>query len=107
MTLLDDGWSAEQAQALLDKLNLNEGIPDWKPEHLERFQKWCSVEDRDKNTIDSQIEFIAHDLCNSYETIGLALKLARTLEEAKAAVEPYVSSLREESDWPQTYQRRI
>jgi hypothetical protein len=29
----------------------------------------------------------------------MALKLARTLEEAKAAVERYVSLLREESDW--------
>ena len=104
--LLDEGWSAEQAQAVLDKLMLREGIPDWKPQHLKRFQEWCVAEGKDKNAIDSQLEFVAYDLCNEHETIGMALKLARTVEEAKAAVDPYVKMLSEESDWYRQPSRR-
>ena len=106
MALLDNGWSAEQAQALLDKLMLKEGIPDWKPEHLKRFEDWCAAEGKEKNAIDSQLEFIAHDLCNEHETIGLALKLARTIGDAKTAVAPYVNLLRGESEWSRKPSRR-
>ena len=104
--LLDEGWSAEQAQAILDKLMLREGIPDWKPQHLQRFHDWCAAEGKSKNAMDSQLKFVACDLCNEHETIGTALKLARTLDEAKAAVDPYVSMLREENDWYRQSSRR-
>lgn len=108
MTLLDEGWTAEQAQALLDRLMLNQGLPDWKPQYLKRFEDWCAAEGKDENAIDSQLEFVAYDLCNEHETIGMALKLARTFDEAKAAVDPYVSMLRAESEWyRQPYRRRI
>jgi hypothetical protein len=106
MTLLDEGWSPEQAQALLDTLMLRDGIPNWKPDHLERFQKWCAAHGIDKNTVDGQLEFIAYDLCHTYETIGIELKLAKTFEEAKAAVQPYAASLREE-DRLNMYRRRV
>ena len=106
MALLDEGWSTEQAKALLDALMLREGIPDWKPQHLARFQRWCVAKGRDKNQIESQIEFVAEDLCDSHEAIGMALKLSRTVEEAKAAVEPYVNLLREESEWYRRPSRR-
>jgi hypothetical protein len=46
--------------------------------------------------VDSQLEFVAYDLCNEHQTIGMSLKLAGTLEEAKAAVVPYVRMLSED-----------
>ena len=104
--LLDEGWSTEQAQAILDKLILSDGIPDWKPQHLQRFKEWCTAQEKDKNSTDSQLEFVAYDLCNENQTIGVALKLARTLEEAKAALVPYVKMLAEESNWYQQPSRR-
>jgi len=104
--LLDEGWSPEQAQAVLDKLMLREGIPDWKPQHLKRFEEWCAAEGKEKNAVDSQLEFVAYDLCNEHQTIGMSLKLARTLEEAKAAVVPYVRRLSKESDWSREPSRR-
>ena len=105
--LLDEGWSAEQAQAILDKLMLREGIPDWKPQYLKRFEEWCAAEGKKKNAVDSQLEFVGYDLCNDHQTIGMSLKLARTLEEAKEAVVPYVRMLSDE-DWSrQPSQRRI
>jgi hypothetical protein len=104
--LLDEGWSPEQAQAVLDKLMLREGIPDWKPQHLKRFEEWCAAEGKEKNAVDSQLEFVAYDLCNEHQTIGMSLKLARTLEEAKEAVVPYVRMLSEESDWYRQPSRR-
>ena len=75
--LLDEGWSAEQAQAIVDKLMLREGIPDWKPHHLKRFEEWCAAERKSQNEVDSQLEFVAHDLCNEHEAIGMSLKLAK------------------------------
>ena len=87
--LLDEGWSAEQAQAIVDKLMLREGIPDWKPHHLKRFEEWCAAEGKSQNEVDSQLEFVAHDLCNEHEAIGMSLKLARKLRKAKAAIVPY------------------
>ena len=104
--LLDEGWSPEQAQAVLDKLMLREGIPDWKPQHLKRLEEWCAAEKKEKNSVDTQLEFVAYDLCNEHQTIGMSLKLARTLEEAKAAVVPYVRMLSEESDWFREPSRR-
>ena len=104
--LLDEGWSAEQAEAVLDKLMLREGIPDWKPQHLKRFEECCAAEGKEKNAVDSQLEFVAYDLCNEHQTIGMSLKLARTLEEAKAAVVPYVRMLSEKSDWFRQPSRR-
>ena len=104
--LLDEDWSAEQAQAVLDKLMLRDGIPDWKPQHLKRFEEWCAAEGKEKNAVDSQLEFVAYDLCNEHQTIGMSLKLARTREEAKAAVVPYVRMLSEKSDWFRQPSRR-
>jgi hypothetical protein len=47
MSLLDDGWTEEQAQGLLDNLNLTGGTPKWKPEHLQRLHEWCTAHGRD------------------------------------------------------------
>jgi hypothetical protein len=105
--LLDEGWSAEQAQAIVDKLMLKEGIPDWKPHHLKRFEEWCVAERKSQNEVDSQLEFVAHDLCNEHEAIGMSLKLARNLEEAKAAIVPYARMLGGEADWYRPSRRRI
>ena len=90
MTLLDDGWTAEQAKALLDSLKLNGGIPEWDAQYLQKLRDWCSDHVRDWTRIEGQLEFVAYELCNSYESIGAALKKAGTVEEAKEAVEPYV-----------------
>jgi hypothetical protein len=96
MTLLDNGWTDEQAKGLLDSLKLTGGVPDWKREHLQKLHDWCSAREKDPKILEDQLEFIAYELCNSYEGIGRALKQAKTVEEAKAAVKPYVMRL---TDW--------
>ena len=93
MTLLDNGWTEEQAQGLLDSLNLDGGTPKWKPEHLQKLRDWCSAHGKDSATLDGQLEFIAYELCNTYEGVGMVLKQARTIEEAGEAVAPYVRRL--------------
>jgi hypothetical protein len=88
------------------KLRLREGMPHWKPHHLKRFEDWCAAERKSQNEVDSQLEFVAHDLCNEHEAIGMSLKLARTLEEAKAAIVPYDRMLSGEADWYRQPSRR-
>jgi len=93
MTLLDTGWTEEQAQGLLDSLKLIGGTPDWKPEHLERLRDWCSAHQKDSTSIEGQLEFIAQELLDSFQAIGCFLRRAKTVEEAKDAVQPYVRRL--------------
>jgi hypothetical protein len=94
MTLPDNGWTAEQAQALLESLNLDGGTPKWKWEHLQRLRSWCSAHGKDAASVDAQLEFVANEICNTYEGVGMALRRAKTVREAKAAVEPYMNRLR-------------
>ena len=98
MTPLDNGWTEEQAQGLLDSLNLYGGTPKWKWEHLQRLRSWCSAHEKDSATVDGQLEFIAHEICNTYEGVGMALKRAKTVEEAREAVEPYMNRVRVAED---------
>jgi len=93
MTLLEQDWTEEQAQALLDSLNLDGGNPKWKLEHLKRLRDWCSAHGFDAATIDGQLEFVAYELCNGFQAVGKALKRAKTVEEARELVEPYVRRL--------------
>jgi len=93
MTLLDTGWTQEQAQGLLDSLKLNGGMPEWKPEHLQRLRDWSSTRQKDASTIEAQLEFIADELLHSFQVVGMFLKRAHTVEEAKEAVRPYVRRL--------------
>ena len=93
MTLLDQDWTEEQAQGLLDSLDLDGGTPKWKLEHLRRLRDWCSAHGADPATIDGQLEFIAYELCNGFQAVGTALKRAKTVEEAREVVEPYVQRL--------------
>jgi hypothetical protein len=93
MTLLDTGWTEEQAQGLLDSLKLNGGMPEWKPEHLQRLRDWSSTRQKDASTIEAQLEFIADELLHSFQAVGMFLKRAHTVEEAKEAVRPYVRRL--------------
>jgi hypothetical protein len=93
MTLLDTGWTEEQAQGVLDSLKLNGGMPDWKPEHLQRLRDWSSTRQKDASTIEAQLEFIADELLHSFQAVGIFLKRAQTVEEAKEAVRPYVRRL--------------
>jgi hypothetical protein len=37
MTILDQGWTEEQAKGLLDVLKLVGGTPDWNSEQLEKL----------------------------------------------------------------------
>ena len=90
MTLLDQDWTAEQAKGLLDSLKLNGGIPEWEAKYLQKLRDWCASHEEDWTTIEGQLEFVAYELCHSYESIGAALKSATTVEEAKEAVEPYL-----------------
>ena len=93
MTLLDQDWTEEQAQALLGRLNLDGGTPQWKLEHLKRLRDWCSAHGTDAATIDGQLEFVAYELCNSFQAVGIALKSAKTVEEASEVIEPYIRRL--------------
>ena len=94
MTLLDNGWTDEQTQGLLHSLNLDGGTPKWKREHLQRLRSWCSAHEKDPASLDGQLEFVAYELCNTYEGVGMALKHAKTVEAAREAVEPYMKRLR-------------
>ena len=94
MTLLDNGWTEEQAHGLLQSLNLDGGTPKWKREHLQRLRSWCSAHKKDSTTVDGQLEFVAHELCNTYEGVGMALKRAKTVDDATEAIEPYMKRLR-------------
>ena len=71
MTLLDTGWTEEQAQGLLDSLKLNGGMPEWKPEHLQRLRDWSSTRQKDASTIEAQLEFIADELLHSFQAVGM------------------------------------
>ena len=93
MSLRDSGWMAEQAQGVFESLNLDGGTPKWKREHLQRLRSWCSAHGKDSATIDGQLEFVAADLCDTYEGVGMALKRATTVTEARVAVAPYVNRL--------------
>jgi hypothetical protein len=97
MTFLDNGWTEEQAQGLLDKLRLTGGIPNWNPEHIQKLRDWCRALDKDDTAIDSQLEFVACELLNNYHDVGLALRKAKTVEEAREAVDPYVKQLMPET----------
>ena len=90
---LEDGWTEEQAQGVLDKLALVGAVPDWKAEHLMRLYHWCSDHQKDYKTIEGHLEFVAYDLCTSYPGIGMALKQATNVDEARKAVEPYARLL--------------
>ena len=99
MTLLDTGWTDEQTQGLLHSLNLDGGTPKWKREHLQRLRSWCSAHEKDPTSLDGQLEFVAYELCNIYEGVGMALKHAKTAEAAREAVEPYMKRLRATEEW--------
>ena len=99
MTLLDNGWTEEQAQGLLQSLNLDGGTPKWKREHLQRLRSWCSAHEKDSTAVDGQLEFVAYELCNTYEGVGMALSRAKTVEESREAVEPYMKRLRATEEW--------
>jgi len=93
MTLLDRDWTPQQAQGLLDSLKLSYGMPDWRPEALKRFHDWCSTYQEDAGTSQGKLEFIAHELLHSFKAVGILLKRAETVEEARQAVQPYVRRL--------------
>jgi len=93
MTLSDQEWTEEQARGLLDSLNLDGGTPKWKLEPLRRLCDWCSAHGKDPAIIDCQLEFVAHELCDGFQAVGMALKRAKTVNEARELVRPYVRRL--------------
>jgi Phage tail lysozyme len=93
MVSIDQDWTEEQAQGLLESLNLEEGPPKWKPEHFWRLLEWCSAYGKDWATVDAQLDFVAYELCNGFQAVGMALKRTETVEEAKEIVKPYVRRL--------------
>jgi hypothetical protein len=94
MSLPDNGWTEEQAQGLLESLNLDGGTPKWKREYLQRLRSWCWANAKDAATVDAQLEFVADELCNTYEGVSMALRRAKSVREAREAVEPYVNRIR-------------
>ena len=100
MPLPDNGWTEQQGQGLFESLNLDGGTPKWKREHLQRLRSWCSAHGKDAATVDGQLEFVAADICDTYEGIGMALKRATTVSEARAAVAPYMNRVTATDDPP-------
>jgi len=98
MTLFDNGWTEDQAKGLIDSLKLTGGVPDWKPDTIQRLHDGARPKKRTPKP-EGQLEFVAYELCNTHEAIGTALKQAKTVEEAKKAVEPYVRALQNEPEW--------
>jgi hypothetical protein len=91
--MVDQDWTEQQAQGLLQALKLDGGIPKWKPEHLRKLRDWCSSHGRDWEIVDGQLEFIAYELCNDFRGIGRALIRATTSKEAREILKPYVRRL--------------
>jgi hypothetical protein len=93
VAVFDYGWTEEQAKGLSRQSQPHGGEPNWKPEHLQKLREWCSVHDKDCETVEGQLEFIAYEILDVYEGIGMALKRAKTVEDAKAAAAPFVKRL--------------
>jgi hypothetical protein len=93
MTILDTGWTEEQARGVRDSLMLNGSDPHWKSEHLQKLRDWCLSQGKDATTTEAQLEFVAYELLNSFQAVGIFLKQAKTVEEAREAVRPYVRRL--------------
>ena len=72
---------------------LNRGMPDWRPEALKRLHDWCSTHQGDATKVEAQPEFIAYELLHSFKSVGIFLKRAKTVEEARQAVQLYVRRL--------------
>jgi hypothetical protein len=68
-------------------------------QNLQKLRDWCSTRGLDPAAIEDQLDFVGYELCNSYEEIGIDLKHARTVEEARKAAEPYVKTIEEDRDW--------
>lgn len=92
-------WKDDQALALLDSLNLTGGRPKWKQEHIERLHDWCSAHEKKPNTLEGQLSFVGYQLLNTHEGIGRELYKAKTYDQAKEVVEPYVRLLSEPVRW--------
>lgn len=92
--LTDRGWTREQATGLLEALDLDGDQPKWKPEHLQKLHDWLSAHER-PNTLTGRLEFIAYELRNSYDRVGMELDKAKTIQQAQEAVEPYVKLISE------------
>ena len=53
--------------------------------------------EKDYKSIEGQLDFVAYELRNAHQDIGMALRRAKTVDEARSAAEPYVTALREDS----------
>jgi hypothetical protein len=93
MALLDQGWTEEQAQGLLDALKVSNSVPNWKPAYLQTLCDWCGQRRKNPKTIEGQLDFIAYEICNFHEDFGKALKQARTRGEARLIAERFVKQL--------------
>jgi hypothetical protein len=93
MELLDQGWTEEQAQGLLDALEVSHSVPNWKPAYLQTLYDWCGQRRKNPKTIEAQLDFIAYEICNFHEDFGKALKQARTRGEARLIAERFVKQL--------------
>jgi hypothetical protein len=99
MTLVDDSWTEEQAQGLLDSLRIAGVVPDWKPEHLQKLYDWCSAHEKDHKPSKANLNSSPTSFATRTRGFGMALQLAQTRKEASKAVEPYVKALREDREW--------
>ena len=56
MALLDQGWTEEQAQGLLDALKVSNSVPNWKPAYLQTLCDWCGQRRKNPKTIEGQLD---------------------------------------------------
>ena len=89
MTLLDNGWTDEadsRASPQPEPRRWNSQVETGTPPKVAILVR--QVRKRTQTPCDGQLEFVAYELCNTYEGVGMALKHTKTVEAAREAVEP-------------------
>ena len=87
MSLPDNGWTEEQAQGLLESLNLDGGTPKWKREDARSFPAhFAAISAMGDETRGSPIA--DSHLSNSGEAAGSGRKTCQHLTQFRAARQP-------------------
>ena len=87
-------WSEPQARGMVAAFP---HLPPWLGPNSWRWPllyDWASVhEHRDPTALDTQLRFLTDDLRNGMQAIGIAVRAAKTEEEATKAFKPYADKL--------------
>jgi hypothetical protein len=88
------GWGEAQAQGIVAGLDR---LPPWQTETDWRWPLlwvWASAHQKqDPLALKTQLRFLTEDLANALKAIGVAIRAAKTEEEATKAFKPYADQL--------------